>query len=321
MLTKEEQTQLASYYRNRDLYDPSKAQEQTPPEFKPQGLADGGFPDVSQIEDGSIEEAPDQNEWTRLTKEEPVIKDALVNVAKPPVEIPAMAKVAPVVAPTIQEQNAQSNKLDKNQYDELIAKLSQGPSVRQRIGYGLAGLGDAIVQGVSRAGNPGFQQHAIDRQKMQQEALANALRSKYEAGFKAQELGQGKQRLTDENTRAEAAIAGEYARAALAQSGENSRSQAALDVREKEAEAARAQSGLEAAAKLPGSSWYNLGTIGHHDTINQVRQQLLSQGLGAQSLYSTPQAHAIKAQFRAGIINRTQAKALLDKLHGPRRIP
>jgi len=281
MLTKEEQDELAAHFRNRDLYDPSKAPEQAPPEFQPKGLFDGGFPDVSQIQEDSIDIAPDQEEVKKI--QQPDFKDALASVVKAPEKEPVISTPAVEEMPkpeSVPATPADPAKLTPDEYSQLYAALSKGPSVTQHIGSGLAGLGDAIVQGVSRAGNPGFQQRAIERQKMQQEALANALRAKYEAGFKAQELGQGQQRLTDENTRAANAIAAENERAKLAQSGENARAQAGLEVRSKEAEAARAQSGIEAAAKLPATGILHPSTWGRGSEIEQVRQKLLSQGAG-----------------------------------------
>jgi len=81
---------------------------------------------------------------------------------------------------------------------ELMAALTKGPNIRQRIGTGLASLGSGIVQGVGRAGNPEFQQSALEQQKMQKEGLINALRQKYEANYKGVELGQNATRLQQE---------------------------------------------------------------------------------------------------------------------------
>jgi hypothetical protein len=129
--------------------------------------------------------------------------------------------------------------LAPDQYDQLVAALSKGPSGGQIAASGLGALADGIMQGVARAGNPGFQKGIDERAQQQKQNLINALREKYEAGFKGQELGINQQRANDENTRAKAALKSEEARAAAeravqlsGQQAETARAKAALGVQQ-----------------------------------------------------------------------------------------
>jgi hypothetical protein len=112
-----------------------------------------------------------------------------------------------------QPPQANPTKLPPDQYAELVAALSKRPSGGQIAASGLGALADGIMQGVARAGNPGFQKGIDERAQNQKQNLINALRDKYEVGFKGQELGINQQRANDENTRATAALASEDARA------------------------------------------------------------------------------------------------------------
>ncbi len=95
---------------------------------------------------------------------------------------------------------AAPDKLGPDEYTALIQGLK--PSLGQRLGQGafsgLAGLADAIETGVARAPNPGFQKNIEETRQNQKTNLANALRAKYEAGFKGTELAQGAGRLAEE---------------------------------------------------------------------------------------------------------------------------
>jgi hypothetical protein len=129
--------------------------------------------------------------------------------------------------------------LAPDQYAQLVAALSKGPSGGQIAASGLGALADGIMQGVARAGNPGFQKGIDERAQQQKQNLINALREKYEAGFKGQELGINQQRANDENTRAAAALKSEEARAAAeravqlsGQQAETARAKAALGVQQ-----------------------------------------------------------------------------------------
>ena len=88
--------------------------------------------------------------------------------------------------------------LEPDQYAQLIAALNKRPSIGQSAMSGLAGLADAIETGVARSGNPGFQKGIDERAQSQKQNLIEALRGKYEAGFKNKELGQSAQKITEE---------------------------------------------------------------------------------------------------------------------------
>jgi len=99
---------------------------------------------------------------------------------------------APAPAPQATE------KLNPDQYDELVKTLSKGPSLGQSAMSGLAGLADAISSGVARAPSPGFQKNIMEGQQNQKRNLIDSLRQKYEAGYRGKELEQSQGRLTEE---------------------------------------------------------------------------------------------------------------------------
>ena len=112
---------------------------------------------------------------------------------------------------------AGASKLSPDQRDELsqyLAALSKGPSAGQRAARALGALGDGIMQGVARAGNPGFAKNISENENSQRQQMLEALRAKFDKQFRGQELGINQQRANDENTRAAAAIAAENARSA-----------------------------------------------------------------------------------------------------------
>ena len=142
---------------------------------------------------------------------------------------------------------------------------------------GLGGLADSIMQGVARAGPSSFQKNIMETQQQQKQNLINALRDKYETGFR------GKQ-LSSEEQRSAITLASEEKRASQAQGGENARHASELAMRKQEAAAGRQQSGIEKAAMLPATGIMHPSTWGKGDEIEAVRSQLLNQGQSAPSL-------------------------------------
>ncbi len=90
--------------------------------------------------------------------------------------------------------------LSKNEFDQLVKYLQ--PSAGQRVGQGamsaLAGLADAIETGVARTNGSSFQKNIEESRQHQKENLLNALKGKYETGYKGQELKLGQERLHEE---------------------------------------------------------------------------------------------------------------------------
>ena len=288
-MTKEEKEALAEHYKNKDLYDPSKAPEQETCAFKPQPIqmADGG--DVPQETGEDL-----QNSLSQLGKMDALgvqdsLKDGLADqkpiltapaASKPPLAAPLAKEQAPIaqtqpIAPQAapQAQVGGAGKLSQDQYDELVASLKKGPGIGGAAMSGLAGLADAISTGVARTGNPGFQKQIEESRQNQKKNLIEALNAKYGHGLE-------RERMAAENQRSANTIAGENERARLGRDTEMERTRQELAVKEKEAQAGRAQSGIEAAAKLPATGLMHPSTWGLKPEIESVRQQLLSQGLG-----------------------------------------
>jgi hypothetical protein len=105
----------------------------------------------------------------------------------------ALAGEYPQVTPVPEQTpstpaDAPAGKLQPDQYDALIQALSQRPSGGQIAGNALAGLGDAIMQGVGRTSSPGFLKSNIEQQQAQKQALINALNAKYGHGIEQQKM-------------------------------------------------------------------------------------------------------------------------------------
>lgn len=110
--------------------------------------------------------------------------------------LPLPGSMPPISAPNAAPVGAGG--MAPDEYAQLVAALSKKPSFGQSAMSGLAGLADAIETGVARAGNPGFQKGIDERNQSQRANLIEALRGKYEAGFKGKELGQAGQRIAEE---------------------------------------------------------------------------------------------------------------------------
>ena len=200
----------------------------------------------------------------------PVLPVSKPIAAAAPIAQPA----APVAAPAAQPQAA--DKLTPDQYDDLIASLK--PGMGQRLGQGamsgLAGLADAIMQGVARAGNPGFQHNIMEQQQQQKENLINALKAKYGHGLE-------REKMSAENMRAANALASEEKRTGQTIAAENERAKAERGLKAEEMAAGRQQQGIEAAAKLPATGFLHPSTWGKGAEIERVRNQLLTGTAGA----------------------------------------
>lgn len=226
-LSKEEKEALNDHYKNKDLYDPSKAQEQEVTTFAPKemncggmtggdGYAEGGEIDLGNMGgfDQSDFSGPALSAGTDtprgLGKEKftppmdltmssfPVktLSTAPV-VSQTPARGPGLPALPVKVPPAVSgPQNAPEavqaprKGLSPDQFDALIRGLQ--PSLGQRIGQGamsgLAGLADAIESGVAGAGNTNFQKNIEEGQQNQKKNLIEALRNKYEVGYKGKEL-------------------------------------------------------------------------------------------------------------------------------------
>jgi hypothetical protein len=245
-LSREAKEALSDYYRNTDLYDPSKDPKQEVSTFEPKGMCGGGIlesgfadggPVLAGMDFGALDGLGDDfagpsvsgdTETARGKAPEPDLAALVTKVIPPPEPPPPIQTPAAQTAPRMAAaapQKAQppslpmpgsmppqeaapaaadpSGKLAPDQFDELIKALQ--PAVGQRLGQGafsgLAGLADAIETGVARAGNPGFQKNIEERSQDQKTNLANALRAKYEAGYKGQELAQSGERLKQDAER------------------------------------------------------------------------------------------------------------------------
>ncbi len=127
-------------------------------------------------------------------------------------DVPQMS--ASVEAPQVQQQQPAGRKLAPDEYSELVKMLSARQSFGQSAMTGLAGLADAIVTGVGRAPSPGFQKNIMETQQNQKQNLINALREKYEAGFKNRSAAQRDTELSQTGSHQKAEEA--QARSALA---------------------------------------------------------------------------------------------------------
>ncbi len=247
-LSREEKDALSDHYRNRDLYDPSKEQDQEVSTFQPKamncggemGYADGGgvVGDAPALNFGDLSASP--SDYANASGEDAPVDprdkpvpnpgvDALpMKIPSPQTPInrstlpqePVPSDHGPSVDAPVGSFNPHAGKagwsndpnagaagspsgsgLPPDQYAQLVAALSRGPNTGQVVSGGLASLADGIMQGVARAGSPGFQKNIEETQQHQKENLANALREKYETGFKGKELAQGQERIGQEGER------------------------------------------------------------------------------------------------------------------------
>lgn len=102
-----------------------------------------------------------------------------------------------------------SSKLAPDEMSQLIAALSQKPSAGQNAMAGLAGLADAISTGVARSENPGFQKNILAQRNQRNQDLINALKAKYELGYKGQELAEAQRSHKAEESQREKALSEE----------------------------------------------------------------------------------------------------------------
>ncbi len=237
-LSQEEKDALTDHYKNRDLYDPSKAPEQQVVDFTPDAPAGmncggemgyaGGGP-VEDIDRGLGMGAPAPLDFngpqlsadTQTARvplsappEQPAPVPSLIGsipqppqaVARPALPRPSLLDApedgGPVfsAAPGAAEEASPVKSLKSDEYNELLRYLK--PSRAQNIGRaafsGLAGLADAIVTGVGRAPSSSFQKNMAEKDSSERKDLTEALRQKYEAGFKGRDLDQAGKRLAEE---------------------------------------------------------------------------------------------------------------------------
>ncbi len=237
-LSKEEKDALEAHYKGRDLYDPSKEPGQAPPSFSPamcrggeMGYAEGGpvmLADGGEIDLGDpmpfetsdyngpvmsadtdtvkapISEAPEAPAFQM-----PAIAPNRVPQAAPRVQAaapagrgtafaPPPASPSPLNAPAA--SGAVPGGMSSAEFSQLMQYLQ--PSAGKRFGQAsmsaLAGLADAIETGVARTQGSNFQKNIAEDRQKQKENLLNALKAKYETGFKGRELGLSEKRAGEE---------------------------------------------------------------------------------------------------------------------------
>jgi len=129
--------------------------------------------------------------------------DAIANAGAPPIQFNPQAglPLAPAPqAPLNVDPNAITNYLSQQKAalgkygpEQQMAVsndiLGRQNGVRGTIANAGAGLADALMQGVARAGNPGFQQNLQNRQDKQAELQLNALKGAREANVQNVEQG------------------------------------------------------------------------------------------------------------------------------------
>ena len=236
------------------------------------------------------------------------LKDALANKISPPA-VPASQPAPPTIVPPpslpqaspflpgaglipanapAAPQAPPSSKLAPDEYAQLVAALSKRPSVGQSVASGAGALADGIMQGVARAGNPGFQKNITEQQQLQKQNLIEALRGKYEAGFKGKELDESVRAHNLEDTRA----AAERGVQTAGQQADTARATAALkseNARAKDANALRAQEIAQTGEKAKTEAalgtlkeekpWWSLsGTGASSASADQARKALEVQG-------------------------------------------
>lgn len=236
-LSKEEKEALAEHYRNKDIYDPSKAPEQEVTSFTPQAMSDGGmcgYADGGAVGDGidlgmnygdlglNDFAGPAMSADTETAHVPMGLPGKRVDLAAmpqlPPMpapaalpnsSAPALRGPAPAPQPVLPPAAAITGappaeggygKLSRGEFDDLIKSLN--PTTGQRVGRGvmsgLAGLADAISTGVARTNGSNFQKNIMEMGQNDKQNLINALKQKYESGYKGEELEQSKNRLAEE---------------------------------------------------------------------------------------------------------------------------
>ncbi len=298
-LSKEEKDALEAHYRGKDLYDPSKEPGQAPPSFQPamcrggeMGYAEGGpvmLADGGYAEDSGMADAPESSyitpEQQRAQAEANLASHA---AADPTAQASFEAEAAPAPRPaapvasgaalppppaSLPPQNAPAASqavprgFSGAEFSQLMQYLQ--PSAGKRFGQaamsGLAGLADAIESGVARTGGTHFQQNIEESRQKQKENLLNALKAKYETGYKGQELAQGAARIAEEGRSHKANEAEtEKARVLTQQAQDLSAAQhvSQLGLEKNKLEAEENKTALEQAAKT-GGIWNKLkGTVG-----------------------------------------------------------
>jgi hypothetical protein len=298
-LSAEEKKALEEHYKGRDLYDPSKEPGQDPPSFsaggtcEAPGYAEGG--DVPGIDLGeplpfeaSDFSGPSLSAATDTVKAPISAPPAVPNLRVDPLSLNPVPKAASVPLPAAQgaqgapltpppaslpPQNAPTasqggrNGLSEDEFSQLLKVLQ--PSAGQRFGQGamsaLAGLADAIETGVARTNGSNFQKNLTEDRQKQKENLREALRAKYETGFKGRELGLAEKRAGEEErhnlegeneTRAARQLTQQAQDLAMKQHG------AQLGLEQNKLEAEENKNALEQAEKT-GGIWNKLkGAVG-----------------------------------------------------------
>lgn len=219
-LSKQEKEELANHFKGKDLYDPSKAPEQEVATFAPQmcnggmseGYADGGYVDDLSMspenlvagldtEKNTLPQVPPSLAVGQGPKIAPPQVPQPQNMAASPALVPPAAPAAVQAAPAAPiAAPGGPGKLSPDEFSALIRGLQ--PTTGQRIGQGamsgLAGLADAIETGVARTNGSNFQKNITEMDQNKRKDLIDALKAKYEAGFKGEELAQASQRLNEE---------------------------------------------------------------------------------------------------------------------------
>lgn len=158
----------------------------TPSNAPSRGYAGGGVVDPNEITDTSGIDA-----LAGLAQPAPIKFDPAAGL--PPAPPPQAAPMAPnnAISGYLEQQKSALGKYGPEQQMAVSNSiLQQQNGLRGTLANAGAGLGDAIVQGVARAGNPGFQQNLQNRQNTQAELQLNALKGAREANVQNVEQGQ-----------------------------------------------------------------------------------------------------------------------------------
>ncbi len=239
------------------------------------------------------------------------------NGSQMPVARPAAvpSPQGPVFSPEAENFKAGSgvspvSSLKSDEYAQLLKYLqpSRGQNIGRAAFSGLAGLADAITTGVGRAPSSNFQKNMMEQGSGERKDLIQALRDKYETGYKGKELDlRGKEiKQTGEHQKAEEV----NTRRGQDLSAKTSAAEHEVQIANQGREAKQAQ--READIKTV----QDYGTFKSGGPTKQVYEQAMArlEGQGQNNIYSTPQAKAIKQQYQTGKITKSQANEMLNRL-------
>ena len=171
------------------------------------GYADGGVVDEREFEDPvpgpeqGMDFHADQSGYKHITEYDTAADGGVVDdpgdqpifdpqSGMPPVAPAPVAPQAPSLPAYIANQKAQIDQYGPEQQQAVTQGiLSAQNGVQGRLANAGTGLADALMQGVARAGNPGFQQNLQNRQNSQANMRLEGLKGAREANLQNVEAG------------------------------------------------------------------------------------------------------------------------------------